>query len=172
MSAAAASSSSVAQPANLQHLLEQAKIDIAYLVLSVLPTAFPEISAESAAELRGDVLSKMVRTAVKGQGELSLPCFVFGKKIKGPPMKTAETLAAAVQTQLTASPHASITTVKAAGPYLNFGLSTKFLATVLEQILSGDYLKPLPQDGKMKVMIEYSQPNTHKAFHVGHMRNW
>uniref|UniRef100_A0A146LYW9 Arginine--tRNA ligase n=1 Tax=Lygus hesperus TaxID=30085 RepID=A0A146LYW9_LYGHE len=22
-----------------------------------------------------------------------------------------------------------------------------------------------------KVMIEYSQPNTHKAFHVGHMRN-
>ena len=24
---------------------------------------------------------------------------------------------------------------------------------------------------RMKVMVEYSQPNTHKAFHVGHMRN-
>jgi len=163
--------SAAAQPANLQHIMEQAKQDIADVVLTVLPGAFPEVAADSVAELRGDVLARTVRTTVKGQGELSLPCFVFGKKIKGPPAKTSEALAAALSAHLAANPHATITFVKAAGPYLNFGLSTTFLATVLQHILQGDYLKPLPQEGKLKVMIEYSQPNTHKAFHVGHMRN-
>ena len=31
--------------------------------------------------------------------------------------------------------------------------------------------KLAPQGDKKKIMVEYSQPNTHKEFHVGHLRN-
>lgn len=46
------------------------------------------------------------------------------------------------------------------------------LATTLRQIfergeLYGHALEPQPG----RVMVEYSQPNTHKAFHIGHLRN-
>jgi len=60
--------------------------------------------------------------------------------------------------------------VEAAGPYLNFFLKPGYLGLLINNILKGDYLEP-KQDNKTNVMIEYSQPNTHKTFHVGHMRN-
>ena len=157
MSAAASSSSS--GPSDQQHLLEVAKRSITDLVLSVLPTAFPDVAG--AEELRPDLMSKMARTAVKGQGDLSLPCFVFSKKIKGVPMKTAETLAKALAEALAAKPSDTIVEVKAVGPYVNFFLSTRFMATVVERVLNGSYLAPLPQQGKAKVMIEYSQVRRH-----------
>jgi arginyl-tRNA synthetase len=41
---------------------------------------------------------------------------------------------------------------------------------VLPAILAGTYLAKRASKQE-KVMVEYSQPNTHKAFHVGHLRN-
>jgi len=65
--------------------------------------------------------------------------------------------------------------VQVAGPYLNFFLKSSYLAKILPDILSEEhpYLNPrvLPANERETVMIEYSQPNTHKTFHVGHMRN-
>ena len=48
----------------------------------------------------------------------------------------------------------------------------KILGQIIPLILdkNNSYLSKLPLNGE-KVMVEYSQPNTHKAFHVGHMRN-
>jgi tRNA-binding EMAP/Myf-like protein len=54
--------------------------------------------------------------------------------------------------------------------YINFFLSVSFYAGVIDAVLERGFVSPLPKKGD-KVMIEYSQPNTHKAFHVGHMRN-
>ncbi|MDX9863337.1 MAG: arginine--tRNA ligase [Anaerolineaceae bacterium] len=56
--------------------------------------------------------------------------------------------------------------------YLNLYFSTpayaqRVLDTVLEQ---GENFGENPSTGE-KVMVEFSQPNTHKAFHVGHLRN-
>jgi len=69
--------------------------------------------------------------------------------------------------------------VEATGPYINFYLKAEVWA---KELIEGS-----PQPGKVgetqfplgkgsrlrpeKVMIEYSQPNTHKEFHVGHLRN-
>jgi arginyl-tRNA synthetase/tRNA-binding EMAP/Myf-like protein len=55
--------------------------------------------------------------------------------------------------------------------YLNLNLSLGFHGQLLTSVIFGQYLKATPDVSKDRVMIEYSQPNTHKAFHVGHMRN-
>ena len=61
-------------------------------------------------------------------------------------------------------------TAKATGPFINFlpkeGYSKKLIAKILKE-------GPAYGRGeakKEKVMVEFSQPNTHKAFHVGHIR--
>lgn len=55
--------------------------------------------------------------------------------------------------------------------YLNIDLTRSFHGQLLTSVVFGEYLKPTLDTTKDRVMIEYSQPNTHKAFHVGHMRN-
>jgi arginyl-tRNA synthetase len=62
--------------------------------------------------------------------------------------------------------------IEAVNGYLNLYFSTadyakRVVDTVLEE--GGDYGKRRAR-GK-QVMVEYSQPNTHKSFHVGHLRN-
>ncbi len=62
--------------------------------------------------------------------------------------------------------------VAAESGYLNLYIDPDVYAQrVLEAVLDGETLfgKGDPQDER--VMVEYSQPNTHKAFHVGHLRN-
>ena len=61
---------------------------------------------------------------------------------------------------------------EAEGGYLNFYLdpavaSREVIGAVLEK--GGDFGRGEPRDER--VMVEFSQPNTHKDFHVGHLRN-
>jgi arginyl-tRNA synthetase len=62
--------------------------------------------------------------------------------------------------------------VEAVKGYLNLYFSTfsyanRVVGTVLEE--KGQFGKA--QKNHQRVMVEFSQPNTHKAFHVGHLRN-
>jgi arginyl-tRNA synthetase len=64
------------------------------------------------------------------------------------------------------------TRVEAVNGYLNAYYDTeeyskKLLTTVFEE---GEDFGRLPSTDK-KILVEFSQPNTHKAFHVGHLRN-
>ena len=69
-------------------------------------------------------------------------------------------------------PNAPFIQIHARGPYLNFTVSSFALAEmVLPEIFHGNYFKEPSSIKREKVMIEYSQPNTHKGFHVGHLRN-
>jgi len=59
--------------------------------------------------------------------------------------------------------------VEAKGPYLNFYLKAEVWAKeIIEARNSKSEIRKIKKE---KVMIEYSQPNTHKEFHVGHLRN-
>ena len=62
--------------------------------------------------------------------------------------------------------------VEAVRGYLNLYFSTPdFTQRVLDEVLDrGDDFGRAPLKNE-RVMVEYSQPNTHKAFHVGHLRN-
>lgn len=62
--------------------------------------------------------------------------------------------------------------VEAVNGYLNIIYdANRFANEVLRTVLTdgADYGRGAPRSER--VMVEYSQPNTHKAFHVGHLRN-
>ena len=66
-----------------------------------------------------------------------------------------------------------ISNTKMAGPgFLNITLTHKTIENEIKKILevkdeygNSDFLK------NKKIMVEFAQPNTHKAFHIGHLRN-
>jgi len=103
-------------------------------------------------------------------GDYSLPCFSFAKIFKIPPVKVAEELSEILKNFINSNN--LITSVTAVGAYINFNISVVALAeAVLPEIFSGRYFKEPSKNTLERVMIEYSQPNTHKGFHVGHLRN-
>lgn len=107
----------------------------------------------------------------KSMGDYALPCFRFAKELKLKPQDIATTLAAT----LNGKPDGWLSSAKVASAFLNVVTDKRLLATtVVPQVLSGAAFKaPALADGghRARVMIEYSQPNTHKEFHVGHGRN-
>jgi arginyl-tRNA synthetase len=68
-------------------------------------------------------------------------------------------------------PSGLIARVRAAGPYVNFFLDReKFSKEIVTEILEdkASFGKGVAKRGL--AMVEFSQPNTHKAFHIGHLR--
>lgn len=64
--------------------------------------------------------------------------------------------------------------VEIAGPgFVNIFLSEAKLITHLSQVLHRDERDTTrnPKTGKKRVMVEFAHPNTHKQFHIGHLRN-
>lgn len=97
-------------------------------------------------------------------GDLAFGCFALAKKLRKNPAQIAADLAERVD------PTGWITGATAAGPYVNFQIDAgKVLAATARTVATDSLIAP-PAD-QPKVMIEFSQPNTHKFFHVGHLRN-
>jgi arginyl-tRNA synthetase len=97
-------------------------------------------------------------------GDLALPCFNLAKQRKVAPAEVVQLILKQVQDD-------RIEKVAAAGPYVNFVFDRQFL---FEQILCSGCCRDeiyLVSTQRAKTMVEYSQPNTHKEFHVGHLRN-
>lgn len=100
-------------------------------------------------------------------GDLAFPCFELAKGAKRNPVEIATELAAKI------GPSKFIEKIISHGPYVNFYFQhTALLERVVKEVLvAGDrYGFSQSGDGK-KVLVEYAQPNTHKEFHVGHIRN-
>ncbi|MEI6849984.1 MAG: arginine--tRNA ligase [archaeon] len=98
-------------------------------------------------------------------GDFSFPCFALSKELKKNPMEISKELANKIKS-------GEFEKVEAKGPYVNFFLNKKDLAEkTLKSILKEKAKYGSSKSGKgKKVMIEFSQANTHKAFHVGHIR--
>lgn len=102
-------------------------------------------------------------------GDYAFPCFRLAKLMKKNPAQIAAELSARLNPLLEEAQ--GLTAVSVTGPYLNFRIDKSELAAKwVPAILNGAALARRPARQK-RVMIEYSQPNTHKAFHVGHTRN-
>lgn len=100
-------------------------------------------------------------------GDISLPCFNLSKEMKKSPAEIAESLLVKIKTGK------NVEAVKVAGPYLNFTINKKYLTEqVIKEINKEKNNFGSNKSGKKKrVMIEYSNANTHKEYHIGHMRN-
>jgi arginyl-tRNA synthetase len=62
--------------------------------------------------------------------------------------------------------------IEAVSGYLNLYFETnQFSAQLINAVLEQKSQYGKHPENHLKVMVEFSQPNTHKAFHVGHLRN-
>ena len=106
-------------------------------------------------------------TPSREAGDLSFPLFILAKEAKSNPAQAAKSLAESEQDW-----PSFVNKVVSAGPYLNFFFDfNKIAKVVIPEINSGAFFKKKLTVNTPKTMIEFSQPNTHKELHVGHMRN-
>ncbi len=111
-----------------------------------------------------------------GEWGLAVPLFPIaasearaGKKVVVP--KRAQELAEGIKTYLGEEP-GDLSRVDAVKGYLNLYFSTStFARRVVDTVLNQSTSYGRNPERDETVMVEYSQPNTHKAFHVGHLRN-
>ncbi|OGH67917.1 MAG: arginine--tRNA ligase [Candidatus Magasanikbacteria bacterium RIFCSPHIGHO2_02_FULL_50_9b] len=94
-------------------------------------------------------------------GDLAIPTFALAAHWGVKPLE------ATIRTQkvLNAAAHPAIASTNATGPYLNITFHT---AWIILHVVKPASIK---KQSRPRVMFEYSQPNTHKEFHIGHMRN-
>ncbi|MEE2717916.1 MAG: arginine--tRNA ligase [SAR324 cluster bacterium] len=103
-------------------------------------------------------------------GDYAFPCFQLARQFrKAPPAIAAEL---AEQWAASGASTPGVEQVRAVGPYLNFTIAPGALASeILPALADGSAFSTAPAETRERVMIEFSQPNTHKGFHVGHLRN-
>lgn len=104
-------------------------------------------------------------------GDISLTCFDLAKEQKKNPVELASELASNLNSNQNFKKYFS--DVKAIGPYLNFFIAPKYIAKIIIAEVKKEkqgYGSNDSGEGK-KIMIEYSNGNTHKEYHVGHLRN-
>jgi arginyl-tRNA synthetase len=126
-------------------------------------------SIEGAALTQRQIEDLLETPKDSSHGDLAFPCFQLARVLK----KSPPAIAADLATKLSAliATENEIQRVVAIGPYINFVLNKASLAaSLIPSIVSGDFLKARPAKAE-RVMIEYGNVNTHKSFHVGHIRN-
>ncbi len=100
-------------------------------------------------------------------GDYAFPCFLLAKEKKKSPVQIAKELISDVKAEV--EKNKIFSEAKLVGPYINlFVHKGVFAENVLKEIMKKDYGKGSKK--KDKIMVEYCQVNTHKAFHVGHLR--
>ncbi len=99
-------------------------------------------------------------------GDFALPCFILAKQFKKNPVEIAKDIASKIKLG------DDFEKIEALGAYVNFFVNRKKTALNVLQRIGKEKSKYGSNNlGKgKKFMIEFSQPNTHKAFHVGHIR--
>ncbi len=147
------------------------KIAICQLMADSLRELDPEQDDYSIKELE----RLIERPPKQEMGDYAFPCFTLSRSFRKSPSLIAKTLVSTLQSQL--SQHKALTGVYALGPYINFRVSLSLMASLtLPRIANGEFFKynerrTLKTELQPRIMIEFSQPNTHKGFHMGHMRN-
>lgn len=98
-------------------------------------------------------------------GDYAFPCFSLAKAFKKNAVEIAKEIAARIK------PTKEIEKIVAVQGYVNFFINKKIM---VEEILK-EILKKKERFGdgscKEKIMVEFCHANTHKAFHIGHVRN-
>lgn len=143
------------------NLHNQLKFSVAQTIHDaiVASTADTKISVE-------DVYSNIGPTPNPKAGDLAFPCFALSKELKSSPVEISKSIHSSLKE------NNFIEKAIPAGPYLNFFVNAgEFCKSFFPDIQSGEYFKKGLIDQAPKTIIEYSQPNTHKEMHVGHMRN-
>lgn len=106
-------------------------------------------------------------------GDLAFSCFGLSKEMKKNPNEIAVEIAKKINGQLSKREEIKILEkVESKGPYVNFYFNSSELAKQVLRTIEKDKEYGKNQSGRgKKIMVEFAHPNTHKAFHIGHLRN-
>jgi arginyl-tRNA synthetase len=122
--------------------------------------------ADKTAIDRDGLESSMTAPPKPEMGDVAVPCFPLAKALRNAPQRIAEELAGKIDGG------GLIERVEAMGPYLNvFMRSSAVLEDLVRGLADDSFEASARTADPARVMIEFSQPNTHKVFHVGHLRN-
>ncbi|HRZ85564.1 MAG TPA: arginine--tRNA ligase [Candidatus Paceibacterota bacterium] len=118
-------------------------------------------------EIKDNQIEKLIEIPPNIEmGDYAFPCFILSKQFKKSPAEIAKELQLILNNKLPKE----LSEVKAIGPYINFFVYKKvFAEDVIKRALNKTYGNGKSENRK-SIMVEFSQPNTHKAFHVGHIR--
>ncbi len=96
------------------------------------------------------------------EGDLWFPCFKLSKELKKSPNQIAQDFVSQIDDSQ----------VIVVWPYVNYLLSSQDLSQdLIKQInIDKDNFGKLEKK-KQEIILEWRQPNTHKAFHIWHLRN-
>lgn len=98
-------------------------------------------------------------------GDFAFPCFPLAKELKKAPVVIAQDIVKQLKKI------DGIEKIEAKGPYVNFFVDATALAKeTIKRIQKEKDAYGSEKYAKEKVMVEFSQANTHKAFHVGHIK--
>lgn len=98
-------------------------------------------------------------------GDIAFPCFILSKKMRKSPPDVAIKLSGDIK------PSGRIKKIEAKGPYLNLFVDWDPVAReAISMILEEKEKYGKSRKGKEKIMTEFCHANTHKAFHIGHIR--
>ena len=115
---------------------------------------------------KSDIYNQLVDPPNTDLGHLAFGCFILAKNLKKAPAAAATELKSLIK------PIPGVASIDAAGPYINFKFTADaFSENVVIPALNGKLFQQNLSVQNPKSMIEFSQPNTHKEIHVGHMRN-
>jgi len=111
-----------------------------------------------------EILSSLEVPPSPELGDFAFPCFSLAKEFKKNPVIIAQEVASKLKLP------EEIEKIQTQGAYVNFFVNKNTLTSnIIKSILSEKDKFGKGKD-KEKIMVEFSQANTHKAFHVGHIR--
>lgn len=151
----------------IDQLHDHSKAQVALAVQQALASFVPELPNNLEV---GQIYSMLERPPEAHMGDYALPCFRIAKELKRKP----QDVAAELSQTLSAGSSPWIEKIDTAGAFMNIHVPASALAKhLVPAILDGSMVERNKRGSSTRpnVMIEYSQPNTHKSFHVGHMRN-
>src|SRR4030043_1212987 len=102
----------------------------------------------------------------KEMGDIAFPMFKYAKTLKQSPMQIAEKIKEGLKD------NELIDKIEIKGPYFNIFFNKNLIAyDLLKGIIEKKDDFGRQPDKNIKVMIEFSSPNTNKPLHLGHCRN-
>jgi arginyl-tRNA synthetase len=141
-------------------------------IITLISEAFAELvaGAENIQALSGDQIAALLTVPPEfSLGQCAFPCFSFAKALRKAPPLIAQDLAVRIMTKN----RTMIEKVDAVAGYLNFHQDAAGVgAALFGRMTSSSFFtgEKIAAPLREKIVVEYSQPNTHKALHVGHLR--
>ena len=100
-------------------------------------------------------------------GDISFPCFQLAKEQRKNPAEIAND----VVSKLKIPKGSMIQKAVAKGAYVNFFVDYKKFSKIVLSSASKKSYGPNQMGRGKTYMVEFAHPNTHKGFHIGHLRN-